>query len=133
MPTLLELAGEAPPSPIDGRSVATELLAGREPDLQPVFAEISSNEAIYRGAQDPEQLAAHVMVYDGRWKYIRNRFDIDELYDLETDADEMHNLAAQPEHRERVSSMRRQIAEMVSHTGPGPYDWCLSNANFDGE
>ena len=60
-----------------------------------MFAEISSNEAIYRGAQEAEQLAAHVMVYDGRWKYIRNRFDSDELYDLETDADEMHNIAVQ--------------------------------------
>ena len=125
MPTLLALAGEEPPSPIDGRSVAAAILAGKEPDPQPIFAEIASNEAIYRGAQDVEQLAAHVMVYDGRWKYIRNRFDIDELYDLETDADEMQNLAVQPEHRERVGSMRRQIAEMVCHTGPGPYDWCL--------
>ena len=60
------------------------------------------------------------MVYDGRWKYIRNRFDIDELYDLETDADEMHNLATQPEHHGRVDSMRRQITEMVCHTGPRP-------------
>lgn len=129
MPTLLELAGETPPSPIDGRSVASAILAGREPDPQPVFAEISSNEAIYHGAQDPEQLAAHAMVYDGRWKYIRNRFDIDELYDLETDAEEMRNLAAQPEHRKRVDSMRRQIADMVCHTGPGPYDWCLSDVD----
>ena len=127
MPTLLELAGETPPSLIDGRSVAEAILAGRKPTPQPIFAEIASNEAIYRGAQDPEQLAAHVMIYDGRWKYIRNRFDIDELYDLETDADEMQNLAAQPEHGERVGSMRRQIAEMVCHTGPGPYDWCLSD------
>ena len=67
------------------------------------------------------------MIYDGRWKYICNRFDIDELYDLETDADEMRNLATYPEHRERVDSMRYQIAEMVCHTGPGPYDWCLSD------
>lgn len=127
MPTLLALAGEELPSPIDGRSVAEAILAGREPTPEPIFAEIASNEAIYRNAQDPEQLAAHVMVYDGRWKYIRNRFDIDELYDLETDADEMRNLAAQPEYSERVDLMRCQIAEMVCHTGPGPYDWCLSD------
>ena len=129
MPTLLELTRETPLSPIDGRSVASAILVGKEPPPHPIFAEIASNEAIYRGSQDLEQLAAHVMIYDGRWKYIRNRFDIDELYDLETDADEMQNLAAQPEHRERVSSMRRQIAEMVCHTGPGPYDWCLSDSD----
>ena len=36
---------------------------------------------------------------------------------------------AQPEHRERMDSMRGQIAEMVCHTGPGPYDWCLSEGD----
>lgn len=114
-------------SPIS--TAAAAILAGREPTLQPVFAELASNEAIYRGAQDVEQLAAHVVIYDGRWKYIRNRFDIDELYDLETDVDEMRNLAPQPEYRERVDSRRHQIAEMVRHTGPGPYDWCLSDSD----
>ena len=65
------------------------------------------------------------MNYDGRWKYIQNRFDIDELYDLKTDSGEMQNLANHPEHQSRIASMRRQIAEMVCHTGPGPYDWWL--------
>ena len=117
MPTLLDLAGQAPPSPIDGRSVAEALLEGREPDPRPVFAEISSQEAIFQWAEEPEQLAAHVMVRDGDWKYVRNRFDIDELYDLRTDPGEMENLAARPEHRERVSSMAGLIAGMVQHTG----------------
>ena len=70
------------------------------------------------------------MVYDGRWKYIRNRFDIDELYNLETDADEMQNLAAQPEHHERVgfdAPSNRPIWFAIP--GPGPYDWCLSDVD----
>ena len=29
------------------------------------------------------------MILDGHWKYIQNRFDIDELYDLKTDPGEM--------------------------------------------
>jgi len=48
----------------------------------------------------------------------------DELYDLETDPGEMQNVANLPEHRQRLLSIRQQIAEMVSHTGPGLYDWC---------
>jgi arylsulfatase A-like enzyme len=127
MPTLLDLVGASPPEPIDGRSIADALLDGTEPDAQPIFAEIASLDAIYHNAQDAEQLAAHVMNFDGRWKYIRNRFDIDELYDLKTDPGEMHNIAHQPEQGERIASMRRQIAEMVCHTGPGPYEWCLSD------
>ena len=127
MPTLLDLVGAFPPEPTDGRSIADALLDGTEPVAQPIFAEIASLDAIYHNAQDAEQLAAHVMNFDGRWKYIRNRFDIDELYDLKTDPGEMHNIAHQPEQGERIASMRRQIAEMVCHTGPGPYEWCLSD------
>ena len=66
-----------------------------------------------------------MMVTDGDWKYIRNRFDIDELYDLKTDPGEMRNVADRPEHQNRIAQMRQQIAEMVCRTGPGPYAWCL--------
>ena len=65
------------------------------------------------------------MVRDGNWKYIWNRFDIDELYDLDADPGEMKNMAGNPDCQERIASMRGQIAEMICHTGPGPYEWCL--------
>ena len=132
MPTLLELVDEIPPVPIDGRSVAEAILNGREPERQPVFAEIASLDAIYHGAEEPEQLAAHVMVRDENWKYIWNRFDIDELYDLNADPGEMCNVANDSEHRNRVASMRGQIAEMICHTGPGPYEWCLPEREKNG-
>ena len=125
MPTLLELADETPPAPIDGRSVAEAILNGREPERRPVFAEIASLDAIYHGAQEPEQLAAHVMMREENWKYIWNRFDIDELYNLNADPGEMNNIADDSEHGSRVASMRDQIVEMICRTGPGPYEWCL--------
>ena len=125
MPTLLSFADQAPETPIDGRSVAVAILNGREPEHQPIFAEIASLDAIYHDADDPEELAAHVMIKDGHWKYVRNRFDIDELYDLKTDPGEMRNVADRPEHQNRIVQMRQQIAEMVRRTGPGPYAWCL--------
>ena len=129
MPTLLNLANESPSAPIpatsDGCSVAEAILNGREPDHRPIFAEIASLDAIYHNAQEPEQLAAHVMVRDGNWKYIWNRFDIDELYDLDADPGEMENVAGNADCQGRLASMRGQIAEMIGHTGPGPYEWCL--------
>ena len=131
MPTLLNLANESPPAPIDGRSVAEEILNGREPDRRPIFSEIASLDAIYHNAQEPEQLAAHVMARDGNWKYIWNRFDIDELYDLDADPGEMKNMASRPDCQERIASMRGQIAEMICHTGPGPYEWCLLEREKD--
>ena len=125
MPTLLSFAAETPETPIDGRSVAEAILNGQEPEDQPIFAEIASLDAIYHNADDPEELAAHVMIVDGHWKYVRNRFDIDELYNLKTDPGEMRNFADRAEHQYRIVQMRQQIAEMVCHTGPGPYAWCL--------
>ena len=125
MPTLLSFAGQAPETPIDGRSVAGAILNGRQPEGQPILAEIASFDAIYHNADEPEELAAHVMIKDGHWKYVRNRFDIDELYDLKTDPNEMQNVADRPGHQNRIARMRQQIAEMVRRTGPGPYAWCL--------
>ncbi|MDE0019095.1 MAG: sulfatase-like hydrolase/transferase [Candidatus Poribacteria bacterium] len=125
MPTLLSFAGQAPETPIDGRSVAAAILNGQEPEGQPVFAEIASLDAIYHNANEPEELAACVMVKDGHWKYVQNRFDIDELYDLKGDPGEMRNIADFPEHQNRLTQMRQQIAEMIRRTGPGPYEWCL--------
>ena len=131
MPTLLSFAGQVPETPIDGRSVAEAILNGREPESQPIFAEIASFDAIYHNADEPEELAVCMMIKDGPWKYVRNRFDIDELYDLKTDPGEMQNLADPPEHQNRIAQMRQQIAEMVRRTGPGPYAWCLEECNSE--
>ncbi len=124
MPTLAELCGiEVDVDKIDGRSIAAAIRCGEEPDEVPVFAEIASWQAITGRTQEPEELAAHVMVRDGAWKYVWNRTDEDELYDLDNDPDEMANLAGDNAQQQRVQELRQQIAEMVKRTGPGIYDW----------
>ncbi|MBE83859.1 MAG: hypothetical protein CME21_14955 [Gemmatimonadetes bacterium] len=125
MPTLTELSGSSVPTDIDGQSVAKHLRAGEEPVSRPVFAEIASQETIYRGSNEPEHFASHVMMLDGSWKYVRNRADLDELYDLASDPEELRNLASLAQQTDRVISMRASIARMVGRTGPGPYAWCL--------
>ena len=126
MPTLLELAGAALEKTIDGRSVAAPVAGGREPDPEPVFAEIATWRIIQARSDDPAELAARIMVRDEGWKYIRHRFDGDELYDLDTDPNEIINLAGQPEQADRISDLREKIRSMLGRTGPGPYEWCLS-------
>ena len=70
---------------------------------------------------DPETLYATakvpwwVSLMEGRHKYIRTlvRGEVEELYDLENDPDELHNLALNPAYHDRVKEMRAAtIAEM---------------------
>ena len=125
VPTLLDLAGAPLPNALEGRSVAHAIMAGTAPEPAPVFAEVASAAAIYEGNRDPAQYAAHVMVLAHDWKYVWNRFEVDELYDLAADPAEMDNRAASPACAARVAEMRRLIVAMLERNGPGAFDWCL--------
>ena len=124
VPTLLDLAGAPLPDALEGRSVAHAIMAGTAPEPAPVFAEVASAAAIYEGDRDPAQYAAHVMVLADDWKYVWNRFEGDELYDLAADPAEMDNRAASPPCAQRVAEMRRLIVAMLERNGPGPFAWC---------
>ena len=56
----------------------------------------------------------YVMLVEGRYKYIRPLItDLEELYDLRADPEELDNLAIKPEFRERLARMRElAIAEL---------------------
>jgi len=125
MPTLLELAGVDLGLEIDGRNVADTIEGGTEPNSRPVFAEIATWGAVQGRTDDQTELAAHMMVRDGAWKYVWDRLDDDELYDLSTDPHEMSNLASRPEQTECIARMRAQARDMLKRTGPGVYEWCL--------
>lgn len=119
MPTLLELAGLSAPDQIDGRSVAKPIRDKREPEPQPIFAEISYNKA--SGADHAET----AMVLDGGYKYVWHRDDLDELYHLRSDPMELKNLAVHDEQDDRTATMRSAISEMLKRHDPGPYAWCI--------
>ena len=124
-PTLLELCGLSFEKPIDGRSVASSIRAGEQPDPEPVFSEIGTSDGINFRSSEPEELAARVMVRDGDWKYVMNRTDNDELYNLDADPLELTNLAADADLADHIRHGQSLIREMVARTGPGYYAWCL--------
>jgi arylsulfatase A-like enzyme len=49
-----------------------------------------------------------------RYKYVFNGFDIDELYDLERDPEEMHNAAYDAEYRTQADDMRARLYELMN-------------------
>lgn len=81
-PTFLELAG-APPRPMAGRSLAP-LLRDEPAD--------GWREESYTQSNGNEIYGIQRAVWNDKWKYVFNTFDYDELYDLENDPGETHNL-----------------------------------------
>lgn len=125
MPTLLELAGISLECEVDGRSIATDLFQAGEPEVRPIFAEIATWEALDCTSDNDEELAAQVMVRDGTWELVWNRFDQDELYNLDCDPKEMVNRVTEPNQASRIDVMRDLIREMIRGTGSGVYNWCM--------
>jgi hypothetical protein len=57
----------------------------------------------------------YVLLRDGRFKYVRTLVagEVEELYDLDADPEELVNLALKGEHRARLESLRgKAIAEL---------------------
>ncbi|MCC7011767.1 MAG: arylsulfatase [Planctomycetes bacterium] len=106
LPTLLELAGGATPTGVDGLSFAPTLLArGAQTQHEALYWELGS----YGGQQ---------ALRAGDWKAVRRDLakgvDALQLYDLARDPGEAHDVAS--EHPELVESMRARLSAVrVEH------------------
>ena len=89
----------------DGVSL-TPLL--RDPEGAP------SREAIMNIYYGCEFLHLQRIAITERYKYVFNGFDVDELYDLQTDPSEMTNRVDDPEYREVADDMRRKLYELMN-------------------
>lgn len=99
-PTMLEMAGVAPPPSIQGRSLAPWLRGERPAWRTEFFA-----EHLFQHDWIPKSEG----IRTARWKYARYLEipgNFEELYDLEADRLEENNLAAAPEHRAQLERMR---------------------------
>jgi N-acetylglucosamine-6-sulfatase len=111
-PTLMELAGLAPPKNMDGRSYLPLLKNQKVPWRDDLLYEYYWEYAF------PHTPTIHAL-RGPRFKYINyyGLWDINELYDLQADPLESRNLIAQPEHRQTVEAMRQQLFQTMERTG----------------
>lgn len=112
-PTLLELAGQAVPSAMDGRSLKP-LVRGERPDWRTDFF---YEHHYHHGGKIPR--TEGVRTKD--WKYI-TYFDVEpvyeELYDIKHDPLEERNLAGDPARREILERLRNRYQQLVRELGP---------------
>jgi choline-sulfatase len=101
LPTLTDLAGVSDSvRHTDGHSL-TEHCSATTERTSSVFGEYLAEGAI----------SPIVMVRRGNWKYIHSPADPDQLFDLDNDPTEVHNLADDPETRDVVSAFGAEVDE----------------------
>ena len=111
-PTVLELAGLEKPQNMDGLSMV-KLLKGKETEWRDrVYYEY------YWERNFPHTPTTHGIRTE-KWKYIHYHgiWDIDELYDLENDPDEMNNLINSPDHQDLVEKFNQELWDWLEATG----------------
>ncbi len=84
--------------------------------LLPLFENPQRNDwtdQIMNAYYGGEFLCVQRMVVTGRYKYVFNGSDYDELYDLRDDPDEMRNVVNDPRYRAECDDMRARLYEMM--------------------
>ncbi|HNT33883.1 MAG TPA: sulfatase-like hydrolase/transferase [bacterium] len=115
-PTLLDAAGTGFNGSVDGESLLSIAVGGRESWRESLMCETHGHFE--------KHFARAVIV--GRHKYVENLGQMDELYDLETDPYERTNLINNQACQETLSAVRKCLAEWRSTTAD--YDTSTDSA-----
>ena len=97
-PTLTDLCGVPAPAGLDGSSFADALRNPQERRDVEIFAEL-----------DLPGRRAGYMIRAGDFKYCYYVNDMPELYDLQSDPDEMKNLALLPQYKNKAQEMQNRL------------------------
>jgi len=130
-PTIYQLAGMSHPWAFHGRSLMTFLARGHRASQAPAMLvhtakQYGSNTAVIPPKGDPKATHGpgvpwYVMLAEGRYKYIRNLVEgeVEELYEVRKDSDEMKNLAVDQDHQEVLKEYRaKAVAELKRTKAP---------------
>ena len=108
LPTFLDVAGAPIPDSLDGKSLL-ELVRGNTKDWRP-FIDLEHSMCYNKDHWNA--------LTDGKVKYIYYAFDgREELFDLTGDPNELHNLSAEPAHKNTLLIWRRRMVEHLSERG----------------
>ncbi len=113
VPTILEAAGLNVPEYLQGKSM---LAALKDPAVRPndvIFMEWGRFEVDRDGVGGFQPIRA---VTDGRYKLVVNLLCTDELYDLQTDPEEMVNRIDSPEHAARRNRLHDRLLRWMDDT-----------------
>jgi N-acetylglucosamine-6-sulfatase len=110
-PTILDVAGIETPARMDGKSFLPILQGRKIPWRDVAFYEY------YWERNFPQTPTTHG-VRTNRYKYIHYHgiWDIDELYDLKEDPEEMHNLIDSPEHQKLIKQLNNRMFDWLEKT-----------------
>jgi arylsulfatase A-like enzyme len=114
--TILDLAGLDTAPAVDSRSLVP-LVRGEHPDWSPdIVCEFHGHHFPY-----PQR-----MLRTDRYKLVINPDSTNELYDLESDPDELINVYDHPEHAERRARMMRRLYLQLQERGDKFFHWMTS-------
>jgi choline-sulfatase len=99
-PTILELAGIESDLKFTGKSLVSLLQGKSVPNWR---------TEIYTQTNGNEVYGIQRAVWNKSWKYVFNTFDYDELYDLENDPLEMHNVIGKEENKPIVKELCKKL------------------------
>jgi arylsulfatase A-like enzyme len=120
--TIVDVAGQKVRSPFPGQSLARFWEASLDQpgpaSSDPALAEVVPNPELIPHNRDPAGVAKPIWplgsLHDAEWSYIRREGDIrEELFHLRDDANEEHNLAADPTARPTLERMRAALGTVT--------------------
>ena len=111
-PTLLSIAGAEIPGAMQGRNLLPLLEGKKIPWRDAVYYH-------YYEYPDEHRVMPHFGIRTDRYKLIRFYGDGDfwELYDLQEDPGEMHNVYGQPEYERLTQSLRKSLMVLINEYG----------------